>query len=83
MADKSAWDPAGSKDPDVGTTANGAVVSFKTGAVGGPKEGHTLIADGIKDAKAFDAHHDHSGPGFYRGEGAYTGAGGSNTGRQK
>lgn len=77
------WSPSKPADPDVGTTADDKVVTFRTGVEGTPNEGHALIADGIKTSAEFDrptGTHDHAGPGFYEARGAYTGAGGSDPG---
>ena len=74
------WSPARPADPDVGTTSSGHTVSFRTGLDGTSREGHTLIADGIKSSAEFDrptGTHDHAGPDFYEERGAYTGPGGS------
>ena len=65
-----------------GTNEEGKEVTAKFGS--GPREGHTLLADGHKSEQEFDAHHDHydgrgnSSPDSRGGgteRGAYTGEG--------
>lgn len=62
------WDPAGSQPPNVGTTDEGDVYSFKEGS----REGENLIASGdfSNDSDGFDANHDHAYPGGYEDRGA-------------
>ena len=62
------WDPAGSQPPNVGTTGDGEVISFKDGS----REGENLLSAGdySKDSKGFDANHDHAYPGGYEDKGA-------------
>ena len=59
--------------------ADGTEVTFRQGT--GDNEGHTLISDGEKSARQFDARHNHYGPnreddGYVDGDrGHYTGPG--------
>ena len=63
----------------VGSTEDGTEVTFRQGT--GDNEGHTLISDGDKSARQFDARHNHYGPnreddGYVDGNrGHYTGPG--------
>ncbi|GAB3428475.1 hypothetical protein GCM10027569_71930 [Flindersiella endophytica] len=80
---QSFWTPARPEPPEVGVIlGHKGVFSFKVGVPGGPRDGHTLIADGdfSDDPEGFNADHNHYGPDagrpgefFNEDRGYYTG----------
>ena len=71
---RSGWTPR-----TTGSMDDGTAVTFRQGT--GDNEGHTLISDGEKSARQFDAGHNHYGPnreddGYVDGDrGHYSGPG--------